>query len=277
MTPTEIHTQLNAIRESFPKSSKMFLGFIERADKTGAFEGSTHRGAVIAMKNAWQLENRAPTVSFSPTDEKVIEYVRKAAADAQQSPCKLMVVIDMAANATQIWLMPKGGPCFIATAACGDPFAPEVLVLSAFRDNVLLRRRGGQVFVRILLFNLTGASAYHCAFGAPSPCCDDNHREAGCSGDTCVAVSLTEFCCEVPCSGNGSAARRAAVLVAVSHLNERASMCRGVRGDSTRFPRTEVTPVIFAPADRAHAGHPTVAGSPFPRERATMADCRASS
>jgi hypothetical protein len=149
MTTNEIHKALAEIRESFPKSSKMFLGFIERADKTGAFEGSTQRGAVIAMKNAWQLENRTPTVSFSPTDEKVIDYLRKASGDAQQSPCKLMVVIDMASNATNVWLLPKGGMCFIATAACGDPFAPEVIALCTFRDDHLSRTRAGRCFIRL--------------------------------------------------------------------------------------------------------------------------------
>jgi hypothetical protein len=45
---------------------------------------------------------------------------------------------------------PNGdGPCFIATAACGDPFAPEVVALSAFRDDVLLRNRIGKAFVRL--------------------------------------------------------------------------------------------------------------------------------
>ena len=43
----------------------------------------------------------------------------------------------------------KSGGCFIATAACGDPFAPEVIELSAFRDDVLLRSRFGLAFVRL--------------------------------------------------------------------------------------------------------------------------------
>lgn len=38
--------------------------------------------------------------------------------------------------------------CFIATAASGNVFAPEVIVLSAFRDDVLLRTRIGRAFVR---------------------------------------------------------------------------------------------------------------------------------
>ena len=42
----------------------------------------------------------------------------------------------------------KGG-CFVATAACGDPFAPEVMALSAFRDDVLLQTRFGRLFVRL--------------------------------------------------------------------------------------------------------------------------------
>lgn len=43
----------------------------------------------------------------------------------------------------------KSGGCFIATAACGDPFAPEVIALAAFRDDVLLRSRIGRLFVRL--------------------------------------------------------------------------------------------------------------------------------
>ena len=151
MTPSEIHKALAEIRATFPKSSKMFVGFIERADKTDVFEvfeGSAQRGSVIAMKNAWQLENEAPTASFPPTDEKVIDYVRKIAGNAEQSSCKLMVVIDMPSNATNVWVLPKG-MCFIATAACSDPFAPEVVVLSAFRDEVLLRGQMGRAFVRL--------------------------------------------------------------------------------------------------------------------------------
>ncbi len=42
----------------------------------------------------------------------------------------------------------RAGGCFVATAACGDPCAPEVLVLSAFRDDVLLHHRLGRAFVR---------------------------------------------------------------------------------------------------------------------------------
>jgi hypothetical protein len=43
----------------------------------------------------------------------------------------------------------KAGGCFVATAACGYPFAPEVIELSAFRDDVLLRNSIGRSFVRL--------------------------------------------------------------------------------------------------------------------------------
>jgi len=43
----------------------------------------------------------------------------------------------------------KAGGCFIATAASGDPFAPEVIALSAFRDDVLLGNSIGRSFVQL--------------------------------------------------------------------------------------------------------------------------------
>lgn len=38
--------------------------------------------------------------------------------------------------------------CFIATAAYGDPYAPEVIALRRFRDESLNQSVGGRVFVR---------------------------------------------------------------------------------------------------------------------------------
>ena len=44
-------------------------------------------------------------------------------------------------------LKAKSSGCFIASAACGDPFAPEVIVLSAFRDNWLSNCIIGRAFI----------------------------------------------------------------------------------------------------------------------------------
>jgi tetratricopeptide (TPR) repeat protein len=46
----------------------------------------------------------------------------------------------------------KMSACFVATAACGSPFAPEVTILREYRDRILARRRTGLWFIRFYEF-----------------------------------------------------------------------------------------------------------------------------
>lgn len=55
--------------------------------------------------------------------------------------------VDARAMKDEIENPPKKGMCFVATAAYGSPLAPEVILLSRFRDDVLLNSMLGSAFV----------------------------------------------------------------------------------------------------------------------------------
>src|ERR1022692_1901042 len=138
--PSESEEKVIAgIREvcsAFPKSSKAVFHVVHRKTDVGKFDRTVERAAVGTLKNGYSLENKSPTAAFAPGDEKALEYVRGVAASAAQSACTMVVIVDLPANEINIHVLKKG-MCFVATAACGDPFAPEVIALSAFRDEVL--------------------------------------------------------------------------------------------------------------------------------------------
>ena len=144
-------TVIEGIKEvcsAFPKSSQAVFAVVHRASDVGTFDRAFERTHVTTIKNGYSLENKSPTVVFAPGDEKALEYVRNVAASAAQSACTMVVIVDLPANQINIHILKKG-MCFVATAACGDPFAPEVIALSAFRDEVLLQNRIGRLFVSL--------------------------------------------------------------------------------------------------------------------------------
>jgi len=71
---------------------------------------------VISMKDAWKLENKNPTQSFTPSNEKVIDYIKTVADGAAQSAVQMLVVVDLPANKTSIFVLPKS-MCFIANSS----------------------------------------------------------------------------------------------------------------------------------------------------------------
>ena len=146
MTEPEIHSALLAVLRSFPKSGKMFICRIGRKEDTGVFDRTTQLAGEISTKSAWGLEEKEPNIKFSTLDAKVIDFAESIAKSAEESRLNLLVTIDLDAGQTRVWVAPRSR-CFIATAACGDTAAPDVIALSCFRDEVLLRSCTGRAFV----------------------------------------------------------------------------------------------------------------------------------
>jgi len=86
------------------------------------------------------------TYSFGGVPTRVSIICRRCSTDILKSvKCSCGCVNDLTMETMR---EPDKG-CFIATAACGNPNAPEVLVLSHFRDRWLQRSQIGRLFVRI--------------------------------------------------------------------------------------------------------------------------------
>jgi len=104
------------------------------------------RAAFAKATEWWEYSLRCETIPGNEVQAATLEQISKS----------LMRVKTRAANAgiptiptsTQSTKKSSGG-CFVATAACGNPFAPEVMALSAFRDDVLLQHGIGRTFVRL--------------------------------------------------------------------------------------------------------------------------------
>ncbi len=86
------------------------------------------------------------SVGGVPTNLSII-CARCGKAVIQAVKCQCSCVNPL--NGSTLRQPKASGLCFVATAACGDPFAPEVISLTSFRDEVLLRSQIGRWFVRL--------------------------------------------------------------------------------------------------------------------------------
>jgi hypothetical protein len=95
------------------------------------------------MKN---LEMKGP---FNNEDPDILRTLENALASGKE-------VAIQAAGSEKILLHiltpTKAGGCFIVTAAYGSPIAPDVIVLTNFRDDVLLRSKLGSILVGFYYF-----------------------------------------------------------------------------------------------------------------------------
>jgi hypothetical protein len=94
----------------------------------------------------WEYSLRCEKVPDNEVQASTFEQIRKSLMRVETRLAK--AGIPAMAASTQSAPKSSGG-CFVATAACGDPFAPEVMALSAFRDDVLLQNGIGRTFVRL--------------------------------------------------------------------------------------------------------------------------------
>lgn len=120
------------------KEAKDAVDAMERGSPTGAAprrRGSMAPGAAFppAVDDALRAGQKIEAVKLYRQEYGVGLKEAKDAVDARQA---------------ELGLTAEKKDCFIATAACGTPDAPEVQALRRYRDQVLNRSRLGRRFVR---------------------------------------------------------------------------------------------------------------------------------
>jgi len=150
MSNQEVRARLEKLKAEYPNQ----VTIIRSASEVDPFM----RKVGSNMKN---LDMKGP---FNNEDPELLSTLENALASGKE-------VAIQAVGAQQILLLiltpTKVGGCFIATAAYGSPIAPDVVLLSEFRDDVLLRSTLGPTLVSLYYFfspPLASIVAYHDSF-----------------------------------------------------------------------------------------------------------------
>jgi hypothetical protein len=132
MSNQQVRTRLEKLKAQYPNQVTM----IRSANEVDPFM----RKVGSNMKN---LDMKGP---FTNEDPELFSTLENALASGKE-------VAIQAAGSQQILLLiltpTKAGGCFIATAAYGSPIAPDVIVLSRLRDDVLLQSALGSILVDV--------------------------------------------------------------------------------------------------------------------------------
>jgi len=130
-----------------PQNPELAFRWLHKAADLGNFDAMCLLGLLYeslpGAKNEetgfyWQAR-----ASQTPEGAALLDAARKSIAESAN--------VNSASEKSGTPNLKQGGKsgCFIATAACGSAFHPEVQMLRAYRDRVLLKRSWGRVAIRL--------------------------------------------------------------------------------------------------------------------------------
>jgi hypothetical protein len=124
------------------------LGDVTRTTITGLVNGTVYRFAVAALRRP--VYHVAVSVADGTTgrhESELSDEATTALGPASASGPSNELTASPATTTPIPDLPDGGGACFIATAAYGADFAPEVAILRDFRDRYLATNRAGRTFI----------------------------------------------------------------------------------------------------------------------------------